>query len=501
MPSGATVSAAAPDGYFTVSSSSLGDVSLFVVQVSSADAVAQVTVSAPAGYTAALGAPPGRSMGFVSAGLSDVPGTTSSSASAELVADDPVRHVGTPQAEACAPGRHAAVWKAALSVLGQSFALAIYVDPSPAGGVVLRYCPLWPSPVLAAGVTAHRVALFVEDVFARPAAPGRYAWSALVSPPRGDLTPDASRTFELRAVEPVPHTLTLRAGHDAKRKTVALSGKLTAAGQPESGAEILFTADTSSFEETTFFGPVTTDAAGEFTITRRIDVTTQFSASVELPDTPCSAPSAAPAGCVRETVASPPSASTIVRVRTPLDPKLVVRVKDQALARRASLKLADLPEGWQPFDSFSFLACRAFAPRLSDLTATGDVESPIFAISTSSEGAAVASRATVFVTEAQARTAFARTARLGLARCIADEVKAVDGASVLQLGSIPFASLGAETRAFRIVYSVDQFVANLDFVSFRKGRVVVHLGFASATQPLLIAEELARKVAARARTR
>lgn len=487
-------SAAAPDGFFSVSSVSLGQLSTTVIQVASNDAVARVAITAPPGYSANLGAPPGAQLGFVSVGLSDVPGTTSASASADLVADDPGRYVGTPQAEACAPGAHAAVWKAALSVLGQSFDLVFFVDPVAGGGVVLRYCPVWPSTTLPAGVTAHGVSLFVDDVFASPSATGRYTWSALVSPPRGDLTPESSGTFELRATDLVPHTLTLRSQYDAKRKTVVLTGRLSGAGQAEAGVEVAFSSSTSSFEETTFFGPVKTNAAGEFSITRRVEVTTVFSASAELPDVPCSAPSSAPAGCVRETVSSPQSAATIVRVRTAADPKLVVRRKDQALARRANLVLADFPPGWQVYDGFSFFTCRAFTPKLSDLTATGDVESRIFG----SDDAAASSRATVYATEAEARKAFARTATSKLTRCVADEVRA-EGATVLQLGPTPYPALGRETRAFRVVYALGDFVVSVDFVSFRQGRLVVHLGFASVTQPLVYADDIALKVAARAR--
>ena len=106
----------------------------------------------------------------------------------------------------------------------------------------------------------------------------------------------------------------------------------------------------------------------------------------------------------------------------------------------------------------------------------------------------------MYATEAQARTAFARTARIGLPRCVADEVRA-QGANVLQLGTTPYPALGSETRAFRVVYGLDSFVVNFDFVWFRQGRTVVQLGFGSATQPLIIADEIALEVAQRARSR
>jgi hypothetical protein len=495
VPTAATSPAAAPDGVLAVSTFDFpGGGSSTALSIASADAVARVSVTAPPGYSAAFEARPGGLLGFASVGLSDVPGTTSTSVFADLVAEDPGAHVGTSGSEACAPGRHAAVWKAALSVLGQSFDLVFYVDPVAGGGVLLRYCPIWPSPTVAAGVTASRITLLVDNVFKAPATTGRYTWSALVTPPGAGLAADGSRTFEVRAVEPRPHRLTLRARYDAKRKNVVLSGKLTAVGEPEAGAEVDLTSQTSSFGEFTFLEPVQTNASGEFSVTRRVEVTTQFSADAELPDRACTPPTSAPAGCARETVTPPSGASTIVRVRTAADPKLALKRKDQALARRANIALTDLPAGWQEFESFPFFDCKTFSPRLADLTATGDVESRIFY----SEQAEAASRGTVYGTEADARKAFTRTARLGWSRCVASELTAA-GAKVLQLGTTPFPRLGAETRAFRLVYQVDQFVVTIDRVSFRQGRTVVHLGLLSETVPFAGAEELARKVAARVR--
>ncbi len=501
VPAGASSAAADPsDGVLDVRSAALGDQSVVILRVASSSAVARVTLTAPAGYSIDLDEPVGRELGFASAGLSDVPGTTSSFADGSLVVDDPARYRGTPEAEACAPGPHAAVWRTTLSVLGQQFALPIYVDRGSsadpnAPAFVMRYCPIWPSPTVPAGVTAHSLSLFVYDVIRPPTTTGRFTWSALVSPPvSGGMSPNEARTFEVRAVEPLPHTLTLRARHDAKKHSVQLSGKLTAVGQPEAGVEIEFYAATDSFSETTFFGPVTTNAAGEFSITRRIDVSTQFSADAFVSPTQCVAPSTAPAGCAQETVSAPTGASAIVRVRLPTDPKLSVVPRDQSAARRSNLTIGDFPADWDAYDSFSFFACPGFRPKLSDLTATGDFESKVFA----NEEATASSHATVFATEAQARSAFGRTARLAAARCLADALRA-DGVTVLQLRPIPFVAVGNESKAFRVVFAQGEYVVNVDFVSFRVGRTVVQLGFASATQPLLIADDLALKVAVRVR--
>lgn len=486
------------DGLLSVATVAFGERSLTSIDLASTDAVARIEVFSPTGYAVDLAAPPGTELGFASGRLSDVPGTSSSFVDSGIVVEDPARHVGTAESEACAPGRHEAVWKATFSVLGQAYPLPIYVDrqgPGPLSGLVLRFCPVWRTPALPAGVTADRLGIFVANVVRQSEETGRYTWSAFVSPPLPSLAPDPSHTFEVRSTDLIPHTLTLRSSYDAKRKVAVVSGALTGAGVPEPGVEVGLTANTASGSIGVSLPPATTNASGEFSITRRVDETTAFSASASIPDGPCSSSSTAPAGCLRETFSSPASGLTLVRVRLATDPKLVPRARDQAAARRSTLTLADLPPGWEAFESFPAFECGGFRPRLSSLTATGDFESKIFA----TEAGAAASRALVLVSEAQARTAFARIATSGLVRCFAEEYRRDDEVRILQLGPTSFPRLGNETRAFRIVWSLGEDVVSEDFVYFRKGRTVVQLRFAALSQPLVDAEQFARKVAARTR--
>jgi hypothetical protein len=500
VPAGAARTAASPaDGSLVVTTLTSSAGSAAALSVTAAGTIARVVVTAPAGYGIELGHPPGTEIGFASGLLANITGSGSSFVDGAITAVDPATQVGTPESEACAPGRHDAVWRTTLSVLGQSFPMAIYIDratPAQASSsFVLKFCPVWSAPSAPPGVTARQLTLVVFDSVSRPTADGRYTWSGLVSPVGSELGPDEARTFEVRAVEAIPNTLTLAQRHDPKRRTVTLSGTVTAAGQPVAGARVRFAASTNSASDTTFFGPVTTNASGQFSITHSVVVTTRFSADVEGLSLPCTAPSTAPAGCAQETVGPPAPAAVVVRVRLATDPKLVPRRRDQAAARRASLGPGDFPEGWEAFESFSPFECRGFRPKLQKLTATGDVDSRIFG----TQEAAAASRATVYANEAQARTAYSRVAGIGLARCYADELRA-DGVDILELRAVPFAKLGNETKAFRVVYDVDEFVVTEDFVYFRNGRTVGQLLFAAVAQPLPIAEALARKVAARARS-
>lgn len=493
-------SAAAAEGRLGVSSLRLGDVSIAAITLSS-DPAARVTLVVPQGYELQLGQPAGTSIGFVSALLAETAGTSSSAfASGELVADDPAKYVSDPDAQACAPGAHAAVWSTTLSVLGQTFNLPVFVDPGGVsdagpGAATLRFCPAWRSPASASTVTAPGLSLFVEGAIVAPTAQGRYTWSALVAPLDGSSpAPNEAGVFELRSVVPNPHVLTLRARHDAKKRSVVLSGTLTAVGEPEAGVEVSFGASTDSFSDVSFFGPVRTNAAGAFSVRRHIEQTTQFSVSADAIQRACATPSSAPAGCVSETVSAPLDASVLVRVRRATDPKLVPRARDQALARRITLKLRDFPPGWEAFDTFPVFACPGFRPRLKDLTVSGEHESPAFA----SDVGVVSSRASVYVAAPDARKAFAREAKLQAARCLADQIRDA-GYTILQLQRVPFPPLGDESRAFRVVASFREEIFTVDLVSFRQGRAVVHLGFGSLVQPLLIARDLANVVAARAR--
>jgi hypothetical protein len=288
-----------------------------LISVSSDAPIAKVQLSVPAGYPLKLDQPPGTRLGRVDAFVSDVAGGARGQVAGDLVADDPARYLSDPAAQACAPGSHTAVWVASLSGRGQTLRLPIFVDREggPGGsGAVLRFCPIWPTPV--GSVTL--VMLNVEGIFGVLTARGRNTWSALVSPPLPTLAPDESRTFELRALEPMPHVVTLRARHYPERRIVVLSGRVTAAGEPVKGAKVAFGVIRKSLPAggaVPFVGPAKTNASGAFSFRHRIRETTRYFTDVLIPPRPCSGPSTAPGGCLRETVSRPQFAVTTVRVR------------------------------------------------------------------------------------------------------------------------------------------------------------------------------------------
>jgi hypothetical protein len=232
-------------------------------------------------------------------------------------------------------------------------------------------------------------------------------------------------------------------------------------------------------------------------VRRRVTVSTRFSASVEPTLRTCAAPSAAPAGCRSETVSPPNQASAFVRIRGAREAKLVPRARDQALARRATLRAEDFPTGWQGVvSSDPFFPCHGFEPDLSKLTVHGEASSLVFLARDAQ--AAVWTTTEVYTSDAEARIAFSRSAKVDAARCIAKEA-ASTGATVVSVGSVRFARVGDGTRAFRIVLSDSEGTYYGDVVYVRRDRVLMRMGFVGVEDASELEVKLARGVVARAR--
>lgn len=460
------------------------------ISIDSVGPIAKVTLSAPAGYPMRLDHPPGTRLGIVSSSVSPVGGGSLVPVGGTLVVESPARYASDPTAQACAPGAHTAVWAVTLSGLAQSLELPIFVDWAGAGSAaVLRFCPSWQTP--GGAMSVRTLAATIDGVFGELTARGMNTWRALVSPPLPSLAPDEARTFELRAHEPVPHRVTVQGRYDERTRTAVLSGKLTAVGRPERRATVTFLAVRERASTVLGVGTATTDVAGRFSFRHRTRRSTAYIAQTEIDPRACGEPSSAPAGCAGETVAAPPLAFALVRVRRPTEAKLVVRSRDRALAGRIDLKLGDLPAHWRPFSFFSSHRCRAFNPRLTALTATGWAESWEF----ERRDATASSRVTVYVSKEQARIAFDREARLAAAQCLADELRR--DSSMVSVRALRMPVLGDERRGFRLVAQDGNARWNVDLVSFRQGRAVVHLGFTSVLPR--VRHAVAAKLAARAR--
>jgi hypothetical protein len=464
---------------------------------------AAVQIAVPAGFQLDLSKPAGAKLGDLSAGIeSAADGSGFAFADGSIVVDAPATYAADPVAQACAPGVHAAVWRASVSVIGQVISLPIAVDavtdPGATSAYTIRVCPLQaPSAALPAGSTFVLFSAVLLNEVTAPTAPGNYTWSALVTPAT-NFVADPTGTFELRATLPLPRSLTLDAQYDPKAHAAVLSGNVSAAGKPTAGAAVSLVAHDRN-DKLIDLGTAVTSASGAFRVRRPVDRTVDVEASIASTDGgPCTAPSTAPGGCVSETVAGPQGASATVIVPRKTDAKLVLLPRDQALARRSTLGGSDVPSNWIDVSGPAG-PCPGFAPNLKLLTVSGQAFSHSFL---SADQATVASStASVYVDRKSATTAFARIALPAAARCQARAIGSGDsGTRMISVAPLAFPKIGDAARAFRAAVTIPQGVVNADLVFVRVGRVVIELDvYALGASEDGLEAVLARRLASRAR--
>ena len=174
------------------------------------------------------------------------------------------------------------------------------------------------------------------------------------------------------------------------------------------------------------------------------------------------------------------------------DPKKVIKPAVQAQAKAVNVQLLDLPgTGWAPHASSSSgetPRCSYYTPNQSDLTESGDADSPEFTLPTSSF---VSSSTGIFVSATQGRTAYARVVQPALPRCLAEVFRKGTGhpsqVVIVSATAVPFPQLAERTNAYRIVsdfrVSKKQTVrVTLDVVAMNRGKVDVVVFFAGIGQ-------------------
>jgi hypothetical protein len=199
---------------------------------------AKITIYVPGGYTLnatqTAGSTIGTTEGHVLA--RDLGTDIVVPLSGDVVVDNPASHL----TDACAPGTHAAVWILRLSVLGQTIALPVYVDPtagaeSALGSAKLQVC-LGPADVPQGtpgrspnGAQLLDATFAVNGVLTPPVGPTR--WIAFTTPYNaGTGTPNVAGTVETRSfVGPGAVTLTTRVT-SKKKKQVVVAGTVTQSG-------------------------------------------------------------------------------------------------------------------------------------------------------------------------------------------------------------------------------------------------------------------------------
>lgn len=140
------------------------------------------------------------------------------------------------------------------------------------------------------------------------------------------------------------------------------------------------------------------------------------------------------------------------------DPKEAFTPADKAKAKVMVLVRADLAAGWKRTatpDSGEDLTCPGFEPDLSDLTLTGASDSGF----DHQSGGYVAAFASVYRTDANARTGFARLAKPALARCLAqffEQGVVGEGGTVTisKQAKVAFPAVAPRVAAYRVTCRV-----------------------------------------------
>jgi hypothetical protein len=278
--------------------------------------VEKVTLYVPAGYNLNLTAPPGTSEGHA------FMGTASDFGFGALKAADPAAYVNSPQAQACAPGPHAAVWTMHLEfLLSDTAVVPIYMDPTSGdeatlGAYKLQAClPL--SHIASPGgspLGSRMRGLALEFTrFVNPTSAADYVWRAFVSNPDASGSPDLSTTYELRSDMPLPTKLTLSGKFDRRHHRALLNGRLTTQVSTVSavGVTLYRRAKDGSWTSVT---STRTSANGSFRFVRPLAKTSVYAVEIwAIGD--CNGDSTAPNGCVNETRGSIDSRNVRIVVR------------------------------------------------------------------------------------------------------------------------------------------------------------------------------------------
>ena len=276
---------------------------------------AKIVIYVPTGYGLNTSTPAGSKVGTIDA-TAVLGGSSLTIPTGDIVADNPANYVSQPAAQACAPGTHAAVWVAHAA----SFAIPIYVDPTPAaesplGAYKLQVCLTAPEATTPPARLTEAELSFSRTVLTNPSAVGIYLWRAMVTPyVTGTSTPNPAGTYELRSDVFIPATLTLKkAGYNKKKKQATLTGKFLLLGKPLRGVTVgIFSVSSTGVK---LVARTKTNKKGVYKVRLKVTKTTFFNAFVPDEQGSCSAnpPTAAPGGCASETTT--PFFSTLLRVK------------------------------------------------------------------------------------------------------------------------------------------------------------------------------------------
>lgn len=310
----------------TSSDGSYPEVHLALDLATDAGAPGQITIYVPRGFAIYPDRPTGSAVGSVAiTAQDDSYGTsTQSTLAGDIVAQPPAATTPT-----CAVGAYTGIWQLELSLLGQPLDVPLYVantdagDPPGAATKLILCAPTLPTadPASARAFPISTLDLFLSDL-EPPQHRGSYLWRALVTPLAPDLkTLLPNHTYELRAVVPVPHRLTLSGRYFSAKHLAVLHGRLTANGAPRAHVLIRVVAlvrrvtPGGAIAQDRIAGSTRTTATGAYSLRAPMRKTTGFVAVAQSTTSRCQGPRIAPAGCQNTTLPAIQSDSITVTVK------------------------------------------------------------------------------------------------------------------------------------------------------------------------------------------
>jgi hypothetical protein len=192
------------------------------------------------------------------------------------------------------------------------------------------------------------------------------------------------------------------------------------------------------------------------------------------------------------------------------DPRRAITKADEASAKSVVLKAADLGAAFtaRPTGSGDLppgVRCGPLSE--SDLTVTGDAESPDFQLDQPGALLTVGSTAQVYRSVREANASWSRSQKPAALTCLSDIVERSGGAGqridVVSAKRLAFPKVAPRTAAYRIVARVRSGTASVkvyfDAVLLQQGRIQAGVVFTSAVQPVGSGDQaaLARLVAGR----
>ncbi|MDQ3777818.1 MAG: hypothetical protein M3310_02960, partial [Actinomycetota bacterium] len=218
-----------------------GPVIIGVGQDQNDDATGVVTIYSPLGYGVTLTQAPGTQVGTVEAVVRvGALGGARVEIEGTVTAQDPNQYVSN----ACAPGRHEAVWLISATLAGNPLQIPVYVDRVTAGAEAafasarIRIClasPYVPPPQGSpAGASLIVAAFSVQNVFSNPNTRGRYPWQGQFvpyTPGTAALNPgNAAQSISVTSL-PVQLAVTARRVRRARRTFARVTVCLNESGR------------------------------------------------------------------------------------------------------------------------------------------------------------------------------------------------------------------------------------------------------------------------------